>query len=309
VVTSFAVEASKTLTRDASDITNELLLTLVRGGGSPNFTSPADVPFIPKRQDIQINVFYFLSLTITLSVSVVCILGQQWIRSYKDKPVFSSMLKAAVDRQCRFDSLYFWKIPQILSLLPLILQLAVVLFFVGLLIQLWDIGNQTILPCVGAICIFTMAFVLLTTILPAPVFFQKNDSLRGFPFRSAQSLLFISLCYTLAFPFWLAFYLGILKGDSWDSILAGVGLFKIRSWLELEMWFGTDLLYSVTTDQKLAALEWSRRNVLMVADTARATLNLLSDRSLWDTQVALDQVEDLISNIQSARVSLFVIAC
>jgi len=60
--------------------------------------------FTPTNSDVHINALYFISLTLALSVSSVCILGKQWIREYQ-KVIPVSARDTVRVRQARFDSL------------------------------------------------------------------------------------------------------------------------------------------------------------------------------------------------------------
>lgn len=144
--------------------------------------------FAAKTSDIQINVLYFISLALALSVSSVCILGKQWIREYQ-KDLSVSPRDAVRVRQARFDSLETWKVPQIMAALPVTLLVALMLFFSGLLIQLWNVGNRTTAVVVSVVVSLTVALVITTTIVPACVSMQPRRSSFA-PFRSPQVWIF-----------------------------------------------------------------------------------------------------------------------
>jgi len=144
--------------------------------------------FTAKASDIQINVLYFISLALALSVSSVCILGKQWIREYQ-KDLSVSPCDAIRVRQARLDSLEAWKVPQIMAALPVILLVALMLFFSGLLIQLWNISDRTTAAAVTFIVSMTVLLVILTTVVPACVSTQFKRSSFA-PFRSPQAWIF-----------------------------------------------------------------------------------------------------------------------
>jgi len=141
--------------------------------------------FTPNAYDVQINVLYFISLTLALSVSSVCILGKQWIREYQ-KDIAVSPCDAARVRQMRFDSLQRWKVPQIMAALPVLLLLALMLFFAGLLVQLWNVSDRTAAAAVLAIVALTVLLVIVTTVVPAWVSLRHDHSSFA-PFRSPQA--------------------------------------------------------------------------------------------------------------------------
>jgi len=137
---------------------------------------------------VQINVLYFISLAFALSVSSVCILGKQWIREY-EKDVVGTPRDAVRVRQMRYDSLEAWKVPQIIAGLPVVLIVALLLFFTGLLVQLWHVSEHTTAIAVSAVVAFTALLVIVTTF--APGLCGNMHSRASFvPFRSPQAWLF-----------------------------------------------------------------------------------------------------------------------
>jgi len=141
--------------------------------------------FTPSTHDIYTNTLYFISLTLALSVSSVCILGKQWIREYQ-KDISVSARNAVRLRQARFDALEAWKVPQIVAALPVILLTALTLFFAGLLIQLWNSSDPTTAIAVSIVVACTTLLVIVTTVIPALCGMQRSRDVLT-PFRSPQS--------------------------------------------------------------------------------------------------------------------------
>ena len=141
--------------------------------------------FTPTTPNVYINVLYFVSLTLALSVSSVCILGKQWIREYQ-KDISVSARDAVRVRQARFDSLEAWKVPEIMAALPVILLTALLLFFTGLLIQLWNVVEHTTAIAVSIVVALTVFMVIVTTIVPAICSMQPRRAAFT-PFRSPQA--------------------------------------------------------------------------------------------------------------------------
>jgi len=138
-------------------------------------------------------VFYFVSLVLSLSVSAVCILAKQWIREYQRDPPVSARDAARI-RQMRFDSFEAWKVSQIIASLPVILLAALVLFFTGLLIQLWHVSEHTTAAAVSVVAGLTGLFILATTIIPAYYIGQKRRA-SFTPFRSPQAWLLVVMTW------------------------------------------------------------------------------------------------------------------
>jgi len=193
-VTAFCVESLQTLSQSSADTTNTFLMAIsqqLANSSSPVVDFSMVNDFTPNSYDVQINTLYFISLTFALSVSSVCILGKQWIREYQ-KDIAVSPCDATRVRQMRFDSLQAWKVPQIIAALPVILLIALMLFFAGLLVQLWNISDHTTATAVSVIVALAVLLVIVTTTVPAYCSL-RNDRTRFTPFRSPQSwIVFLS---------------------------------------------------------------------------------------------------------------------
>ena len=215
-MTAFCIESFKLLSEDPAETTNALLriLVLQQLGNTtvPQVTQTLnEEAFLAPAYCIQVNVLYFISLTLALSVASLCILGKQWIKEFH-RDLAVSPRDALRIRQARFDALYAWKLQQILAALPVILQVALMLFFAGLLTQLWNASEQTTAGVVSVAVGLTVVIVLMTTI--APAYYSNRLSLHGrfTPFRSAQSWIFFVAIRSL--------YLTVRRLFTWIGLLA-----------------------------------------------------------------------------------------
>jgi len=192
--------------------------------------------FTPNAYDVQINVLYFVSLTLALSVSSVCILGKQWIREYQ-KDISVSPRNAARVRQMRFDSLQRWKVPQIMAALPVLLLIALMLFFAGLLVQLWNFSDKTTAAAVLVIVALTVLLVIVTTVVPAWVSLRHDHSVFA-PFQSPQAWILLYIVRRL--QHWYPQRSAFLWSES--GILLQVKDWKavhpiLNGWAELDLHF------------------------------------------------------------------------
>jgi len=148
-------------------------------------------PFLVSSSAMRINIFWFLSLTLSMATVLIGILCMQWLREFK-RDAARSHKDAIAIRQMRFEGLLKWKVPMILSLLPLLLQCALVLFFAGVLDLLWARNHVVAIP-VSVASGFVLLFLLGTTVLPAlQSLFTTDLRLRGgqCPYKSPQSWAF-----------------------------------------------------------------------------------------------------------------------
>ncbi|KAI0333660.1 hypothetical protein GY45DRAFT_224355 [Cubamyces sp. BRFM 1775] len=143
-----------------------------------------DGPFNAPTYAIWINSLWFSALVCTLSASSLAIMVRQWLRQYSSGLSGNSRTIARL-RQYRFDNLHRWRVPLIVTLLPVILQLALILFLVGLLIFLWSL-HRVVAVITSSFITATFICIAATTILPA----MKADC----PYQSPQArCLFVTL--------------------------------------------------------------------------------------------------------------------
>lgn len=91
----------------------------------------AFLPFEPSTNDIRINVLWFASLILSLVTASFGILVKQWLREYMAVENPSPQARLRV-RHVRYPELKRWRVFEIAAALPLLLQLALGLFFIGL---------------------------------------------------------------------------------------------------------------------------------------------------------------------------------
>ncbi|KAJ3556557.1 hypothetical protein NM688_g1963 [Phlebia brevispora] len=141
VLTPFLILSYQSLQEDPQQTSVVLLRQITSqtssytlSNGSLNSTAPPLPPFSPfeaASTDVIINICWFASLILSLSTASFGILVKQWLREYLATD------RTAPDERIRilhFRSLGVqeWKLFEIAAILPLVLQLSLALFFVGL---------------------------------------------------------------------------------------------------------------------------------------------------------------------------------
>jgi hypothetical protein len=79
------------------------------------------------------------SLAITLFVAFVAVLGKQWILYYTRVTTWGNIVDRGKERQAKLMGLQRWGLYVIMEGLPVLLQLALLLFGVALAVFLWDL--------------------------------------------------------------------------------------------------------------------------------------------------------------------------
>ncbi|KAF9031076.1 hypothetical protein BDZ89DRAFT_949086, partial [Hymenopellis radicata] len=140
VVTSFLVQVSQNLQADFSQMSALLLHDLLivqlamADGGLVNVTTPSINPaekFEPDVIDIWINGLWVVSLTTSLVVALAAVLVKQWLHWYMTFRSGTPELRSHI-RQFRFMGFEKWRVRIIIGMLPIIMHISLMLFFIGL---------------------------------------------------------------------------------------------------------------------------------------------------------------------------------
>jgi len=203
VVTAFIVESYKGLRQESSDISvfllSRILIQLENASNATaqSLTLPA---FSPTAVNIRINILWFLSLIFSLATVLVGIISLQWLREHlRPRGELEPQIAFSLHRM-NFEALETWFLPQIFTALPLLLQVAVVLFLVGIIEFLWELNHAVAVPIIFFVGI-TLLFLLITTVLPTlqaltlffPRWLPSHRPRSPCPYKSPQSWVFHQL--------------------------------------------------------------------------------------------------------------------
>ena len=136
--------------------------------------------FEPTSSAIYINCLFFASLSISLVAAMASVIALQWVADY-DAVISrggSSPAERAKRRQFQFSGIEKWKMGEIIGSLPLLLYCSVGLFFLGLIVWMWDVQPIVAYVIIGGAALAAL-FYFSSTIIA--VFFVSA------PFRTPLS--------------------------------------------------------------------------------------------------------------------------
>ncbi|KAF8797571.1 hypothetical protein BYT27DRAFT_7152523 [Phlegmacium glaucopus] len=147
-------------------------LQLASAAGANNVTT-IDLPPLPSLNEtfhppstvIITNACWFFSLILALGTVLFGTVCLQWIREFERDPRLGRK-EAFKFRQMRYEGLMNWGIPFIISSLPLLLQLSLLLFFLGIgfFLQSFD---PNIAAAISVLMALIVVFLCVTMMLPA----------------------------------------------------------------------------------------------------------------------------------------------
>lgn len=130
---------------------------------------------------VAVNTLWFLGLVLSLAAALLGIFLKQWLRSYIYWTDVTPARDAVAMRQLYHQAFLDWQVPELRSWIQAFLQIALILFLVGLLLFLWTL-NYIVFGVLTAAVGISLLFALFTIVVP--VFSAKC------PYKSSLAWLF-----------------------------------------------------------------------------------------------------------------------
>ncbi|KAI0769373.1 hypothetical protein BD413DRAFT_82826 [Trametes elegans] len=124
---------------------------------SPFVASPDATPPVP-RSAVWLNALWFSALILSLASASLSIMVKQWLNQFQSGLSGTSRQIARL-RQYRLDNVVKWRVADIVTVIPFLLQLALGLFLAGLLVLLWTLHDA-----VAAVATVLVSLVALSTV-------------------------------------------------------------------------------------------------------------------------------------------------
>ncbi|TFY54876.1 hypothetical protein EVJ58_g8596 [Rhodofomes roseus] len=145
-----------------------------RTAGALADTSLTGIPSSPAAPR-WIATLWFMSLVLSLSAASIALAVNQWLNFHAEQAGLRSAAQKLWTWQLRRDALNKWKVEFIVSLLPCLLQVALVLFLIGIVGYLWVLGTDIAVPSAVFITLLFL-FLIATSLLPALVTYSPYKS-------------------------------------------------------------------------------------------------------------------------------------
>ena len=169
-----------------SDLTNVLLLRLLQNNDSFGGSDPLAPVMNVSSNTVKAQSILFASLAVTLLTAFITILGRQWVLHYKETSDWGITTNDDAEHQMKLVGPQKQGLHFIMESLPLLLQLSLLLFGIGLTVYLWDLDLSSAEVTLAVACI-EFVFYACTTVI-ATIW-------RGYPFQTPLSILLsIILC-------------------------------------------------------------------------------------------------------------------
>lgn len=173
VLTAFVVETYDKLQEDSGDTASQALIQISAQlaslgvvGNFINSTVPSysSTPFSPPQSFVRINTLWSCSLVISLVTASFGIFVKQWLHEYMAQDT-QAPLPALRIRFFRNEGLADWRVFELAAALPLLLQVALLLFLVGLSEFLRELNPVVGWVTTGILLLWIVVFIF-TTLAP-----------------------------------------------------------------------------------------------------------------------------------------------
>ncbi|KAJ7802733.1 hypothetical protein B0H14DRAFT_3779790 [Mycena olivaceomarginata] len=132
----------------------------------------------------------YISLSATLMAALLAVLGKQWLLHYNSVGERGTIEERGLERQRKFDGLQRWKFDLVMQMMPLLQQLALLLFAVALSFYLRTINHTIAIIIIG---LTTTAFILYAAMVLSALAFPDS------PFQTSLTTL-LRLAITVPIP-------------------------------------------------------------------------------------------------------------
>ncbi|KAJ7577949.1 hypothetical protein C8J56DRAFT_970040 [Mycena floridula] len=191
-LTAFIIESYKGLSPDPSTQTVELLTRISLQLSAINDRPESVLPltamdsFKPPTPMVICNLLWFLSLGFSLACALTATLVEQWVRHYlQDTQRASPRMRARI-RAYLYRGMEQFGMHRVVEVVPLLLHLSLLLFFLGLVIFLYPVSR-----IIGSLCVCILSLSLGLYMIPSllPIIAQHS------PYRTPLTILFWSLAF------------------------------------------------------------------------------------------------------------------
>ncbi|QRV99825.1 transmembrane protein [Ceratobasidium sp. AG-Ba] len=173
ITTALVIESSHQLQPDPSESSAQTLLDISRSLVAISNGQPVDQPsfvgspqpeFSPSPRSVAINALWFLSLGLSVVVSLVAMLSKSWCIAFMSKRT-GPKYEQGRRRQLKWAGIERWGMQSVFVYLPALMHMALLLFAIGLAIYLWDM-NKSIAYLVMVLVGVSVLIYAAATLLP-----------------------------------------------------------------------------------------------------------------------------------------------
>jgi hypothetical protein len=114
--------------------------------------------FKPSASARWINTLWFMALALSLAAAMMAMLAKEWLSAFTASTPRHPH-EYALQRQARFDALVSWNALRIIDFLPTLLHFSLLMFTLGLIVQLWLLDRVIAMIVAAASATLTLSYL------------------------------------------------------------------------------------------------------------------------------------------------------
>ena len=130
--------------------------------------------FSPPEYIVVVNALFYASLVVMIMAAFIAMLIKSWVREFdRGLRVISIPEQRATTREFRYLGMERWKLPEMVAVLPLLIQLSLLLFSIGLVLFLFHISTPSFGITTVILGVGVLYYAITTSI---PIFVTSSPS-------------------------------------------------------------------------------------------------------------------------------------
>jgi len=226
-LSAFLIEILGRLEPDPMDIIQDVLIyqTQMMRNSSLGPYIPAD--FSPPEYIVIVNALFYASLGVMILAAFIAMLIKSWVREF-DRGLRAMSLpeQRAKTREFRYLGMERWKLPEMVAILPLLIQLSLLLFSIGLVIFLFHIDKPSFGITMVIFGVGVLYYAITTSIsvfVASSPFHSPLSRTLGAAFRHAHTHFCPHIDY------FLSRHMDTTPTSALDRLRRGIQIFLLKS--------------------------------------------------------------------------------
>jgi hypothetical protein len=190
VISAFVIDIQQDIKEDFGETSAKLLRVLVQNANATAFGQHVDPPpldwKLSDKSYVSVQRTMYASLAVSVLAACLAMLGKQWLNRYDQIEMRGTLIQRNRHRHRKMTGMAAWHFDITMEALPVMLQIALLLFCYGLSRYLWNV-NQTVAAVI--IATSSLGFVFYVCIVSAATTSYEC------PYQTPVSLLLRLLIY------------------------------------------------------------------------------------------------------------------
>ena len=262
-LSAFLLELLSRLEQDPTEVIQDILIhqtLMMRNASLGPYVPPT---FSPPGYIVAVNALFYASLGLMLLAAFIAMLIKNWVREF-DRGLQGMSIpgQRAKTREFRYQGLIHWKLSEMVAFLPILIQISLLLFSIGLALFLFRIDTLSSAIAVAVLGI-GLIFYTITTAISAVVTSSPFRSPLSRGFGALYQRIHAAICPRIDYFF--SKDMDVAPVSIHASLRRQFRLFllKLRPYPEGRFVepFADDIADSINLNVSRKALEWLYENV------------------------------------------------